>query len=466
MTRRSVTIRCLRHSASAALLGYCALAQGAAFALLEQSGSRLGTAFAGSGAIADDATTIFFNPAGLAQLDHAQAVVVPSGVLISSKFNDVASLPALGQRLGGEGGDAGGWNLVPAVYASAPLNEQLAVGIGVNAPFGLKLEYDDGWIGRFQALRSEIETINVNPTLTYRLNDVVSIGVGANYQRIQAELTNQVNYTAVIAQGLQQLAAAGQIPAASIPGLITANAGLEGHARVRGDDSAWGYNIGLMFDLGTATRVGVAYRSSIEYEVAGSARFISPTVAQPTGAAIIAAATAPNGALATGPASVDLELPDSALLSLRQGLGERFELLADLAWTRWSSVQELRVVRDTGATLSVTPEKWNDTWRFALGGTYALSNELKLRAGVAYDEKAVPDSTRTPRLPDVDRTWIAIGAHWQTSDMMGLDFGYAHLFSDDARLNQNAGNTLASGALIGNQESSVDIVSLQLTVNF
>jgi long-chain fatty acid transport protein len=466
MTRRSATTRCLRRSVSAVLLGYCALAQGAGFALLEQSGSRLGTAFAGAGSIADDATTIFFNPAGLANIEHAQAIVVPTGVLISSEFNDVASLPALGQPLGGEGGDAGGWNLVPAVYASAPLNDRLALGIGVNAPFGLKLEYDNGWIGRFQALRSEIKTTNVNPTLTYRFNDVVAIGIGANYQTIQAELTNAVNYTAVIAQGLQQLAAAGQIPAVLVPGLINANAGLEGHAQVRGDDTAWGYNVGLMFDIGAATRIGLAYRSSIKYEVAGSAKFTSPTVAQPSGAAIIAAATAPNGPLATGPASVDLELPDSALLSLRQGIGDRFELLADVAWTGWSSVQELRVVRDTGATLSVTPEKWTDTWRAALGGTYALSDQLKLRAGVAYDEKAVPDSTRTPRLPDVDRSWVAIGAHWQTSDAIGLDFGYAHLFSDDAPLRQNAGNTLASGAVIGEQESSVDIVSVQLTITF
>lgn len=460
-----VAARRLRYFVSVALLGPCAIAQGAGFALLEQSGSGLGSAFAGSGAVAADATTIFFNPAGLVYVNERQAVIVPSGIAISSEFNDRGSSPALGQPLGGDGGDAGGWNLVPSAYASMPLGERLAVGLGVNAPFGLKLEYDDGWIGRFQALKSEIRTINVNPTLALRVNDFLSIGVGINYQTLQAELTNAVSYTGVIAQGLQQLAAAGQISPAAVPGLIAANAGLEGHASVRGDDRAWGYNLGVMFDMG-ATRIGLSYRSALEYEVAGFASFTAPSATEPTGAAIVAAASGPNGPLQTGRASVDLELPDFALLSVRQAIGSNVELLADVSWTGWSSVQELRVVRDTGATISVTPEEWKDTWRFALGGTYAVSPALKLRAGIAYDESAVPDSTRTPRLPDVSRKWVAIGAHWQYSDMFAIDVGYAHLFSDEVPLNQNAGNTNANALVAGEQESGIDIVSAQLTVRF
>lgn len=464
MIGRCVSTRVLRHSVSCALLGYCAIAQGSGFALLEQSGSGLGSAFAGTGVTADDPSTIFFNAAGLIYLEGAQAAFVPSGVSISSEFNDRASLPALGHSLGNDGGDAGGWNFVPAAYATLPVSERLAIGIGINAPFGLKLEYADGWIGRFQALKSEIQTINVNPTIAYRLNDFVSIGLGINYQTIQAELTNAVNYTAVVAQGLQQAAASGLISPAAVPGLIAANAGLEGHATVRGDDHAWGYNVGFMFDIGPTSRLGIAYRSSLEYEVEGSARFTAPSATQPNGAAIVAAASA--GTLATGPASVDLELPDIATVSFSQQLGSHFELLADVAWTGWSSVQELRVVRDSGVTVSVTPEEWEDTWRFALGGIYTLSPTLKLRAGIAYDETPVPASTRTPRLPDVDRKWVALGVHWQHSEMIGLDFGYAHLFSDDVQLNQNAGSTSANALIVGHQESGIDIVSAQVTVSF
>lgn len=435
------------------------------FALLEQSASRLGTAFSGTAAAADDASTIFYNPAGMARLTDKELMVVASGVLIGSEFKNGNSQAALGQPLGNDGGDAGDWNAVPAAYFAMPLNEQFAVGLGVNAPFGLKLEYDDGWMGRFQALNSEIQTYNFNPSVSWRLSKQLSIGVGANYQRIQAELTNAVNYTAVVAQGLQSLVAAGQLPASSIPGLIQANGGLEGHTAVRGDDSSWGFNAGLLYEFSDDTRVGLSYRSTVDYTLEGSVRFRPATTSNPIGAGIIAAASAPGGQLATGPASVDLKLPDIATASLYHRMG-KVELMADIAWTGWSSIQELRIVRDSGQVLSVTPERWEDTWRYAVGATYQLNDQWKLRGGVAYDETNVPDSTRTARLPDSDRTWVAVGAQWNPGNSWVVDVGYAHLFAEDARMNQDDGNPAARGFLIGEQESAVDIVSAQVAYKF
>lgn len=460
------TSQALKAAVAATLVLNGSIAHAAGFALLEQSASRLGAAFAGSAAVSDDVTTIFFNPAGLVHVEHAQAAVVPSAIEITSEFGNTGSVAALGQPLGNEGGDAGDWNIVPSAYASMPLGDDFALGIGVNAPFGLKLEYSNGWMGRFQALNSEIQTINVNPTIAWQLNDTISIGVGLDYQMIDAELTNAVNYTAVVAQGLAQLVAGGQLPAGAVPGLIAANAGLEGHASVKGDDDAWGYNLGILITPTPQTRIGIAYRSALEYKVAGDATFVTPTTSSPVGAAIIAAASNPGGTLANGPATVDLELPESATLSLSQGLSGSFALLADVAWTNWSSIQELRVVRDTGVTLSVTPELWEDTWRFALGGVYTLNDDIKLRAGVAYDETPVPDATRTPRLPDVARTWLAVGAHFGVNDWLSIDVAYAHLFSDEAPLDQNAGNAVAYGRLVGEQSSDVDILSAQFTITF
>jgi long-chain fatty acid transport protein len=176
--------------------------------------------------------------------------------------------------------------------------------------------------------------------------------------------------------------------------------------------------------------------------------------------------SAPGAPLSSGPAKVDLKLPDSATLSLQHRFGEKFAVLADVAWTGWSSIQELRIVRDSGATVSVTPERWRDTWRYALGGTYAINDSFTLRAGVAFDETPVPDETRTPRLPDTDRTWVAIGARWQPSPAVLMDFGYAHLFSDTVPLDQDAGNAAASALLNGNQHSDIDIVSAQLVYRF
>lgn len=442
-------------------------AHASGFALLEQSGSRLSTAFAGSGVIADDATSLFFNPAGLSRLEHAQLIALTSGIEITSQFRSSGSAAAFGQPLGGSGGDAGEWNLVPGAYLAVPWGDRFSIGLGVNAPFGLKLAYDDGWVGRFQALRSEIETLNVNPSLAMRVNDRLSIGAGFSYQHLQAELTNAVNYSAVVAQGVQRLVAQGQLPAAAAPGIIAANTGLEGGARVRGDDSGWGFNVGVLYDASDTTRIGLSYRSAIDYNVRGAVTFTAPsTVSNPVGASIVTAASAAGAPLSSGAVSVDLKVPDSALLSVQQRLGDKLTLLGDIAWTGWSTVQELRVVRDSGTTVSVTPERWRDVLRYAVGASYEMNPRLSLRAGTAYDNTPVPDATRTPRLPDADRIWVTTGARWQPTDSMLVDFGYAHLFSKTVPLNQNAGSTAASGMLVGEQESDIDILSAQLIYRF
>ncbi|HEY4366360.1 MAG TPA: outer membrane protein transport protein [Steroidobacteraceae bacterium] len=450
---------------AAASLGLPAIACASGFALLEQSASRLGTAFSGTAAAADDASTVFYNPAGLMKLSQAQALLVASGVQIGSTFHNVNSQAALGQSLGSDGGDAGGWSVLPAAYFALPVNSDLAFGLALNVPFGLQLDYDNDWIGRFQSQRSQIETYNINPAVAWRLNPHVSLGFGLNYQRVLAELTNAVNYTAVVGQGLQQLVAAGQLPPAAVPGLIAANGGLSGATKVRGDDSAWGFNAGVLFEFSPDTRLGLAYRSSTLYTIEGSVNFAPPTASDPVGAGIIAAASATGGPLSTGPISVDLELPEIATASFYHRMGN-VELLADVAWTGWSSVQELRIVRDSGDVLSVTPELWKDTWRYALGATYALNDMWKLRGGVAFDQSPVPDSTRTTRLPDAERKWVAIGVQWTPSPATAIDVGYAHLFSDDVTLNQDEGNAAAFGLVDGRQESDVNILSVQLGYKF
>lgn len=435
------------------------------FALLEQSANRLGNAFAGTTVVTEDATAMFFNPAALSKLDRAQVAISASGVKISSEFRNRNSQAAFGQPLGTSGGDAGDWNAVPSAYFATPITDRLAFGFGFNVPFGLKLEYPDDWIGRFQALNSEIKTYNFNPAISWELNDVVTLGVGVNYQRLQAELTNAVNYTGIVAEGLPGLAQLGVISPSDIPALIAANAGLQGHARVRGDDGAWGFNAGILFQLTPDTRLGLSYRSKVDYDVEGSIRFDPPTAAEPNGALIIGAVSAPGGPFSNSRASVDLELPDIATASLSHRIGDRWEILADVAWTGWSSVQELRIVREAGEDLP-TPELWDDTWRVALGATYRLNPAVKLRAGVAFDETPVPDRTRTPRLPDPDRTWVAFGVRWEASEAFVIDAGYAHLFSDDVPLNQSQDNVAAFGLLNGMQESSVDIVGVQAAFKF
>ncbi|MSQ60331.1 MAG: hypothetical protein EXR36_11995 [Betaproteobacteria bacterium] len=162
--------------------------QGAGFALLEQSASSVENSFAGTAAAAEDASTVFFNPAGLAQLRGIQGMVAVHGIDVTTKFSGMgASALSLGT---GTGGDAGGLAVVPNIYFSMPVGEKLAFGLGINAPFGLKTEYESTWLGRFQGIKSDLKTLNVNPSMAFKVSDAVSVGAGINWQRAQAELTN------------------------------------------------------------------------------------------------------------------------------------------------------------------------------------------------------------------------------------------------------------------------------------
>jgi len=426
----------VRLAAALAVAAASLEAQAAGFALIEQNASGLGNAYAGQAAAAYDASTVFFNPAGMTRLGGPQIVL--SGHLIKprAEFRDNGSTAAPLQTLGGNGGDAGGVGFVPNLYYTHPVNDRLTLGIGINAPFGLKTEYDADWVGRFLAVNSKVESINVNPALAVKLNDTVSVGLGIDYQKLDATLTNMVNYSAAIAGG------GGPI----VPGL-------QGLATVKGDDWGWGWNAGLMADLG-ATRIGVNYRSEIDYTLAGSVSFGNRPAA-------LAAA------LPDGPVTAKTTMPASASLSVFHALSPTVDLLADLTWTGWSSFDKLAIVRTSGALVGATPENWDDTLRYSVGINYKPGGAWTWRAGIAYDETPVPDRYRTPRIPDQNRTWLALGGQFRIDRANAVDFGYAHLFVPNADMSASVNNTApGAGVLRGEYDNAVDILSAQYTHTF
>src|SRR6266581_1581336 len=209
-------------------------ALGSAFALQEQNASGLGHAYAGGAAAAEDVSTIFYNPAGLVRLQTAQVVLAANLICPSAKFHDSGSQPAMFQPLGGNGGDAGSCAAVPNLYVGVPFTDKWSFGLGINVPFGLQTEYDSDWLGRFQAIKSKLETVNINPVISWEPTKNLTVGGGVSWQRLKAELTNKVNYAGAFATGVGAAVAAGQIPAAAAPALIGAAAGLETDARVSG----------------------------------------------------------------------------------------------------------------------------------------------------------------------------------------------------------------------------------------
>jgi long-chain fatty acid transport protein len=418
-------------SAVAALLtAFCGEASASGFQLLEQNASGLGNAYAGQAASAQDASTIFFNPAGMALLPGRNAVGAVNFIKPSMEFTNTGSSTANPLLpLGGDGGNAGSLAVVPNLYYSWQVNPQVFVGVGVNAPFGLKTEYDADWVGRFHAIKSEVKTVNINPSVALKVSDMLSVGAGVNYQRADAELSNAVNFGALGA----------------------------GTATVKGHDTAWGWNAGVMLSLGPDTRIGAAYRSSMGYKIDADVRFANRPAAL--------AAQVPDG-----PVTADARFPETASLSLFHRLTPRWELLGDVSWTGWSTLKTLNIVRPNGALLSTTPLEWKDTWRVSAGANYHYNSDWTLRFGMSYDQSPVPDADRSPRVPDSDRTWVTLGAQYRMSKQLAIDAGYAYIFVKDSSVNlcngaQAAANPAACAGknnLVGTYENDINLLSVQL----
>src|SRR5467141_250251 len=236
MVRTGIRKTALSLAVAGAFAGGASQAHASAFALIEQSASGLGTSYAGAAAAAEDASTIFYNPAGMSLLPGGMQVSAGLALInLSAKFSDSGSTAPTGiGSLGGNGGNAGGLSAVPNLYFAMDLAKNWKFGVGVSVPFGLKTEYDPTWMGRFQAIKSDISTLNLNPSVSYKLNETVSLGFGLNYQSIDAEFTNVVN----------------------LGGAAEANSDIKAK-----DSGSLGYNLGAMFQVARDTRLGVSYRS-------------------------------------------------------------------------------------------------------------------------------------------------------------------------------------------------------------
>ncbi len=452
-----------------------ALASG--FAIIEQSVSGLGTAYAGGAASAEDATTIFYNPAGMTLLEGQQVVAGVHVIIPSAKFSNDGTTNALGQPIsGGDGGDGGVVKPVPNLYYTANLGNGLVVGLGVHAPFGLATDYNKDWVGRYHAVKSSVETININPSVAYKVNEHLSLGAGVSAQYIDVNLTSMVDYGlsaySTVGEALQA-AIAGGAPVATITFLNNAltalqtapsNPDADVYADMKADDWGYGYNLGVLYEFDQDSRIGMSYRSEIKHTLKGDVDFSAQNAAYLASVGLDASADFPDQDL-----SGKITLPAMASLSGYHRFNPQWAVMADISWTQWSSFKELVIKFDGDLPDSVTTENWKDTWRYSVGTTYTPNEQLVLRLGLAYDETPIPSSRhRTPRIPGNNRFWTAIGAGYQIIDGLNLDVAYAHLFVKDAKIDKTLADeeNLGRGNLVGKYENSVDIVSLQLAYNF
>lgn len=460
-----LTARPFSRTALAAAISALACTQGAhaaGFALIEQSVSGMGTAYASGSAHGEDNSAIFFNPATMSLFPGTQASTGAHVVVTQSDFKDGGSTraPALGGgSLGTIEDDGGTAGVVPHAAFTHQIDNDTWVGLTINVPFGLTTDYDKGWIGRYHALRSEVKTVNINPAIARKLNDTLTIGAGISAQYIDTELTNAIDFGSIDAALLGGAAGTGGPGAA------------DGEGSVAGDSWGWGFNLGVLYEPNDRTRVGLQYRSEVDHKVKGDAKFGGG--GQAAVSATILGGLGQRQFVDTDVKS-DITLPATASVSLYHELTSEWSIMADYTWTGWSSLKELRFEFDSDQSDAVTNFDWEDTSRVAVGTTYSPgASKWVYRAGLAFDESPIPNAEhRTPRLPGEDRIWFAVGAGYKYDKNMSFDFGYAYLRVDDPKINKTAvvapspNEDGFRGSLNGEYDASVHILSAQLRYVF
>jgi long-chain fatty acid transport protein len=405
---------------------------GAGFQISEQSGTGLGRAFAGFGVIGDDLSMAFYNPAGLTMKEGTQIQFTGFVIDGSSEFSNQGSTQTIippGANVPSTGGDENGGTLgvVPNLYFTMDLTERLKYGFAITAPYGLRTDYDGNWVGRYQAKESELITLNINPSLAFKINDDFSIGAGISAEYAEATLSQNV-FTG----------------------------GPDGFAEVKGDDWGYGWNAGIMYHPDPTFRAAIGFRSKIKHKLNGD---LELTGLGPLSGKVDASAQA--------------TLPETIHAGIYKEFASKWGASLGFRWTKWDRFEELRI-KSPGRPDTVTPQEWSNVISANIGIDYFYSDKWTFRAGYMYDESPTSDEFRTPRIPDGDRNWFAIGATYKLNEQLRMDAGFTHIIVDNASINRPvpiAGPPTSATIVIDNlvgeyEDSDVNILALQAVYKF
>ncbi len=409
----------------------------AGFALKEQSATYQGAAFAGATARADDPSTLFYNPAGIAKLDGYQISLDMAAIMPSAEMTSGSATrnPFLGGSAitGTTAGNAAGSAIIGSLYATGRIAPDWALGLSITAPYGLGTKYPTNSIARYQALTSVLRTTDFAPAIAWQVLPKLSIGAAMHIEYAEAKLSNAVDFGALI----------------GFPGAA------DGIGTIKGNDTAVAWQVGALWEPAQGTRIGLDYHSAAYHKLAGTITFTGVPVPLST-------------LFVNNSATAKLVTPDYATLGLAQDYGQ-WTFLADASFTRWSHFNQLLAYYGTSRSLTV--ENWRDTFGLSLGADYRLNDQWTLRGGIAYDQSPVPDANRTPRVPDGDRYWLSVGATWKPTPKLALSAAYTHIFVKDGGIALTDTGTPTSssfgrGNVNAQYSSSIDILALQATLKF
>ena len=458
-----------------ALLG--TMAFGSGFSILEQSPRGLGASFAGMAAKIDDPGALYFNPAVSAWFKESQVMLGLHVLRTNATFSNDGSVQTdghgtvLGAIGGDNGGNAGGYSLIPNNYMIFPVSEDFAFGLGITATSGTATEWGWQWVGRYQAIKTAASTIDISPSASWMVTDNFSIGAGLDIQYMQQEKINAIEgYTAAM-HIAQQMAASPDAQTAAVGANILAdlqsnygNLGMmDVIAEINEDSLAIGWNVGVLYEPCEGTRLGLSFRSRISHSPEGDAEFDVPSMDVGTSPFNMPLANLYGlaNALVDTDTESDMDLPAMFIFGLYHKLNDNWAFLLDVEHTMWSSIDKVTTDFDSDQPDHITQFEWEDTWRVAAGFEWYYSEDLTLRFGGAWDQAPCKEvAFRGPRMPDVDRYWASLGLTYKVTENIELDLAYMHLFMDKGNakyVDINTGQVL-NGTYVG----SADLLSFGL----
>lgn len=372
----------------------------AGFALNEQSVSSMGTGFAGRSSSADDSSTVFGNPAGMSRLKREEISFGAAAVIAKTDIDH-----GRGTFGGSNDGDMVPVVGVPMGYYVKPIDDHWAVGLGIYAPFGLVTDYESGFAGRYWGDKSHVQVVTFQPTISYAFNDKISIGFGPTINRIDGELTSAVPNGRPLGSN-------------------------DGEVKIKGDDTAFGFNAGILVQATDTTRLGLTYHSKVDYKLSGKTKIEGVGFGPLSGRKF--------------DASLDIATPESVDFSITQVLDENWTVYAGSTWTRWSRLEDITVTNKgvppllggaTGPIGTISEEQnWHDTWAHAIGASYKVNKEWTLRTGFTVDQSPTNNVNRSPRIPTGDRQILSFGAGWSPTDDLTIDVAYSYLREEEAKI--------------------------------
>ncbi|MBN1141410.1 MAG: transporter [Deltaproteobacteria bacterium] len=395
--------------------------------LFEIGSPDVGVANAGYAARAQDASTAFTNPAGMTRLEKPEILLGAQPMYLNLEFSSDANTTATGPD-----GDSDAWMPAGGLFYVQPVNDKLWLGLAVTGYFGLALDYQDGWVGRYYLKEGVLQAAAIQPAVAWKFNERFSVGLGV--AAIYGVLDEKVAVNNVLD---------------ALP---------DGELEYSDEDWSVQFNFGLLFEPWDGTRFGITYLSEADLDFSDRAEFndLGPSLE----------AIFSSGGLLNSKLDLGMKMPQAVMFSVYHECTDRLALLANLGWQDWSKFGKVDVSVDTDTITSLTTDlDYKDTWHVALGAHYRISKPWLLSAGLAYDSAMMDEEDITPSLPSGEVWRFALGSRYSWSENLAFGAAYELAWSGDLDMDVERGPL--AGRVSGTYENTaLHFVSLNMKWTF